>query len=161
MSRNIEVIDATAADFDALADLHAKCFDETWSRDVIARVLGMAGAYGLLARLGAQPTGFAVCRVAADECEILSIGVAPGHRCKGIGRRLVDAALEQAEARGAAALYLEVAEDNLAARALYAAAEFAVVSQRPGYYRRSGSAPAAAIVLRRDIPPHALRSRSR
>ncbi len=161
MSRNIAVVDAGALEFDILAALHAKCFDEAWDRDVIARVFDMMGVFGLLARAAGRPAGFVICRTAADECEVLSIGVTPDHRRRGVGRKLVDAALVRAAAAGPAALYLEVAEDNVAARALYAAADFAQVSRRPGYYRRTDAAPLAAIVLRRSIAPYALRNRSR
>lgn len=161
MSRNIAVVDAGAPEFDILAALHATCFDEVWDRDVIARVFAMAGVFGLLARVAGRPAGFIICRTAADECEILSIGVAPDHRRRGVGRKLVDAALARVAAAGTAALFLEVAEDNVAARALYAAANFAPVSHRPGYYRRTDAAPVAAIVLRCNIAPHALRNQSR
>lgn len=161
MSRRVAVVDAGAPEFDIMAALHAKCFDEAWDRNVIARVFAMAGAFGLLARPAGRPAGFIICRTVADECEILSIGVAPDYRRQGIGRELVYAALVHAAAAGAGSLYLEVAEDNVAARALYAAADFAPVGRRPRYYRRTAAAPMAAIVLRRNIVPHDLRSRSR
>ena len=49
-------------------------------------------------------------------------------------------------------MFLEVAEDNRAARALYAAAGFASVGRRPAYYARPGAADAvAALILRRDL----------
>ncbi|HEY0838393.1 MAG TPA: alanine acetyltransferase, partial [Azospirillum sp.] len=42
------------------------------------------------------------------------------------------------------------AEDNAAARALYAAAGFATVGRRPGYYKRPDGR-VAALVLRRSF----------
>lgn len=54
-------------------------------------------------------------------------------------------------ADGVAALFLEVAADNTAGRALYDAAGFSKVGRRADYYRRANAAPAAALVLRRDI----------
>ncbi len=56
---------------------------------------------------------------------------------------------------------LEVAEDNHAAQALYAATGFDRVGRRPGYDRQPGGAAVAALVLRRDLSPHALRSDSK
>jgi ribosomal-protein-alanine N-acetyltransferase len=46
-------------------------------------------------------------------------------------------------------LMLEVAVDNVAARNLYAAAGFATVAVRLGYYRRAGG-PVDAVAMRRD-----------
>jgi ribosomal-protein-alanine N-acetyltransferase len=48
---------------------------------------------------------------------------------------------------------LEVAEDNVAARALYGAAGFLEVGNRPAYYRRRSGPTVAALTLRRPPPP--------
>lgn len=157
----VVVIDAGIRDIDALAALHAVCFDEAWGRDVFARLLGSAGVFGLLARRAGRPTGFVICRMAADECELLSIGVVPADRRNGVGRELLGVALARASLARAASLYLEVAEDNPAARALYAAAGFEPVSRRPDYYRCSAVDPVAAIVLRRNIASYDLRRRNK
>lgn len=128
-----------ALDLDDLARLHAGSFEEPWSRDAFARVLAATESYGLIARDGAAATGFALCRVVADECEILTFVVAPRFRRHGIGSALLDAALARAAARGARFVFLEVAEDNVPARALYAGAGFRRVGVREGYYRRGAS----------------------
>jgi ribosomal-protein-alanine N-acetyltransferase len=77
--------------------------------------------------------------------------VPPAARRRGIGRSLVAAACRRAEDSGAAAVFLEVAEDNPAARALYARCGFDPVGRRPGYYRRPSGAAVDALVLRRGI----------
>ena len=48
-------------------------------------------------------------------------------------------------------MFLEVAEDNIAALALYHRAGFAAVGRRRGYYHRAGAAPVDAQVLRLDL----------
>jgi ribosomal-protein-alanine N-acetyltransferase len=48
-------------------------------------------------------------------------------------------------------LFLEVAEDNAPARALYAQAGFEEVGRRKGYYARPQSAAVDALVLRRRL----------
>ena len=59
--------------------------------------------------------------VVADEAEILTVGVVPAARRRGIARRLLAALLaEAARARRAPRCFLEVRVDNDAARALYA-----------------------------------------
>jgi len=50
----------------------------------------------------------------------------------------------EAVSRGAARLFLEVAEDNFAARKLYAALGFGAVGRRAAYYERGSLGKAAA-----------------
>ncbi len=71
-----------------------------------------------------------------QECEILALGVVPRQRRAGIGAALLASVVAEARRRGAQTLFLEVAEDNTAARALYAAQGFGQIGRRPNYYRR-------------------------
>ena len=71
----------------------------------------------------------------------------------GIARDLLDATIAALAKDGMRALFLEVAEDNTAGRALYAAAGFTAVGRRADCYRRNGAEPVAALVLRREIRP--------
>lgn len=104
--------------------------------------------------LAEAPGGFALFALAADEAEVLTLAVAPGARRRGLGAALLAAAAAAAAARGARSIHLEVAEDNAAARALYARAGFAETGRRRGYYARPGGRT-DALRLRRalDIPP--------
>lgn len=142
-----------AFDVPVVAALHERCFaDDVWHQKAIAEILAMPGAFGLLALRGDEPAGFLLARVAADECEILSIGVAPEFRRRGVGRMLLRAVVPAAVAAGAARLLLEVAEDNPAALALYAAEGFQASGRRTGYYRRPDAAGADALLLSRPLP---------
>ncbi|WP_431856856.1 GNAT family N-acetyltransferase [Azospirillum sp.] len=136
-----------------LAAVQQLCFpDDRWEADFVETLLGQPGSFGLLAvdEAGA-PVGCALARVVGEDAEILTIGVLPQARRSGLGRRLVRAVCGEAERRGATALFLEVAEDNDAARMLYAQSGFAQVGRRPAYYiRREGRV--AALVLRRSFP---------
>lgn len=133
--------------------LHAACFpaawDRPWSRLGFAEAMAMPGTFGLMARSGdgEAPLGLIVVRVAADEAEILTIGVAPTNRRHGIGAALIGAARDEARSRGAARLHLEVAEDNFAARKLYADLGFEPVGRRAGYYARGTLGSVAALLL--------------
>jgi ribosomal-protein-alanine N-acetyltransferase len=88
--------------------------------------------------------------VMAGEAEVLTLAVRPAQRRRGIARALVDAAALLAS-RTASAMFLEVADDNPAAVALYAQAGFAAVGRRAGYYARPGAPAADAIVMRRTL----------
>lgn len=128
------------------AEIHRRCFAEPWDETALAALLAMPGAFGLLAD-GAEPVGFVLARVAADEAEILTIAVLPEARRRGQAGRLLDAAATLAHQGGAAALFLEVASDNGAALGLYAGRQFQTVGRRSHYYGPGRH----AIVLRRDL----------
>ena len=57
---------------------------------------------------------------------VRGLAVDPARHRRGIGRRLLDAAIEEARGRGARRLTLRVLAPNVAARALYEAAGFVV-----------------------------------
>ena len=100
-----------------------------WSEAAFADLLAMPGALAL-----AGEAGFVLARLAADEAEIIMLAVRPDLRRGGQGRALLRAAMQAASAQGAARLFLEVAEDNEAARALYAGLGFQVLGRRAQYY---------------------------
>lgn len=96
------------------------------------------------------PRGFAFGRVVLDEVELMLIVIAPEHRRRGEGRRLLDRFEAEAATAGATVVHLEVAASNLAARALYAAAGYAPVGLRAGYYRNGDDAHLLTKSLRPD-----------
>ena len=151
------------ADMPLIAEMHARCFADgwggaVWSETEIAKILDLPMTFGLLAWTpndgvaggDPRPLGFALYRCAADEGEILSLGVVDQARRGGVGQALVDAVLARGARAGARRFYLEVAEDNLAARKLYGAAGFVLVGRRPNYYQRPAG-PAAALVFAREL----------
>jgi ribosomal-protein-alanine N-acetyltransferase len=143
---------ATAADRAALAVLHGVCFARGWSEEEIAALVGAPGGGAWVAMDGREdgvPRGFVLMRHVADEAEILTLGVHPAMRRRGIARRLVAAALAALDAHGAASVFLEVAADNAAAMALYAHFAFEEVGLRRAYYGRPGGRRVDALALRR------------
>ena len=92
------------------------------------------GGYAWLA----EDEGFILYRAIAGEAEILTLAVAPDARRRGVARALVETAMAAAAAAGTTSAFLEVAESNAAAIALYQSAGFAEVGRRPGYLRPHG-----------------------
>ena len=125
------MIVASAHHAEAMGLLQEACFGAAaWPAASIATLFAGPGVFGFIAEAG----GCVIARAVADEAEILTIGVRPAARRRGLGRQLLDAALAEAARRGATAAFLEVAADNAAARALYAGARFAVAGRRRDYY---------------------------
>jgi len=141
-----------ALDLDRAAALHAESFgplgERAWTRQDLAALVASPGVAGLLLQIDGHDAGLAVCRVAADEAELLTIAVRPAHRRKGAARRLLAAVVDQVRASGARTLFLEVGVDNPAARSLYDAEGFCAVGERRAYYQRGQGVAADGIIMR-------------
>lgn len=146
----LEPVDAAAAA--TLAALHALAFEHPWSAADIASALESPGAFALAVRLeDDQTAGFILARAIAGEGEILTLAVSPAARRAGIGRALVEAAIGICAASGAESLFLEAAQDNFAAIALYSQTGFELAGLRKSYYRREGAPAVDALVMRRTL----------
>lgn len=132
-----------------IAQLQAGLFDSPWSAESIDGLLKHPGSTSFLARLQEPPpaAGFILGQLAADEAEILSLGVRADRQRHGIGRRLVEALGRAAKKADAHRLFLEVGQSNTAAIALYKGLGFQETGRRKGYYQRSGAEPEDALTF--------------
>ena len=132
-----------------MARLHGAAFvtPRPWSEAEIADLLASPLCFVLLD----EPQGFVMGRVVAGEAELLTIAVEPKAQGRGVGTRLMVRFLEELDWRGAEAVFLEVAETNAAARALYSGAGFAVTGRRRGYYHGPDGVAVDAIVMGRRM----------
>ncbi len=126
----------TLADLDALTALHARCFGAAaWGRDSLRGSLSLPTTLALGVEQEGRLTAFLLIQVVGQENEILTLGTDPAHRRKGLARALIAAA----HPRLSGHLFLEVAENNGAARALYESLGMTVYARRKGYYTGSGT----------------------
>ncbi|WP_425393403.1 ribosomal protein S18-alanine N-acetyltransferase [Actinomycetospora chiangmaiensis] len=143
------VLDAlTPADAPACARLEALLFpgDDPWSAAAFRSELHVGHPY-VAARVDGRLVGYAgVALLPAPafsrepaEAEVHTIGVDPAVQGHGVGRRLLRALLERADAIGAVT-YLEVRTDNVPALALYRSEGFEVVGTRRRYYASGADA---------------------
>jgi len=134
-----------------IAALHGVCSGDvggaSWDEKAVAALLAMPGAFAHVADRRGAPVGFVLARVAADEAEIVSIGVAPTARRQGVAAALVDTAIETARRDGAVRMFLEVADDNVAALAFYRGRDFNACGRRAGYYKRADGAVDAQVLV--------------
>ena len=132
-----------------LATLHARAFTtpRPWSEAEFSALLTDPLAFLLVE----GDAGFLLGRAVAGEAELLTLAVAPEARGRGLGRRLVSRFLYQARLRGADEAFLEVAEDNAPARAVYSRAGFTESGRRRGYYILPQGRAVDALVMRRML----------
>ncbi|MFK5997087.1 MAG: GNAT family N-acetyltransferase [Rhodobacterales bacterium] len=101
--------------------------------------------------LSAHDHGFALGRIAGPEVELLTLAVAPDQRRRGIAAGLMQDFIGQAKAKGASEAFLEVAEDNHAAIALYRRFDFRKAGHRKDYYADMRGGRVSALVMTRQL----------
>jgi [ribosomal protein S18]-alanine N-acetyltransferase len=147
MTCRLEPIFSTAAS--QLSALHGVCFPEDpWDVTAIVKIMNIQGFFGQMAWGKKILAGFALALDLGNECEILSLCVVPEQRRSGTGGALLYSICLLARQRGAERITLEVAEDNAAARALYAKRGFIIVGRRRNYYCEARGAVDALILSR-------------
>ena len=137
---------AEAAEAADVARLIAE-FGASWGKNVVPedevrasvdRIMSGDDGEFLLGALDGEPVG--VCQLrfrwsvwkSAEDCWLEDLFVREEARRSGLGRALVEAALERARERGCKRIELDVNEDNDAARALYEACGFLTEPKPPG-----------------------------
>jgi ribosomal-protein-alanine N-acetyltransferase len=123
---DLQIRSAVESDYPAIARIQSRCPETAqWP-------LGDYSGYPLLlALVDNKAAGFCSWRQSApDEAEILNIAVDPGCRRRGIGSALLRAVCERAHGP----IFLEVAEPNSPAIALYRKHGWESAGLRPGYY---------------------------
>ena len=115
--------------FDELANLHKKCFPKKpWSADDF-RDLKRSGCEIIMSE-----NGFIVYRIAADEAEIITVGVNPEKRRLGIASAMIGIVEKTTKSQEVKKIFLEVASTNAPAQKLYENRGFKMVGLRPKYY---------------------------
>lgn len=154
LPKPISLLWALPDDAPAIAVLHASLFPTAWDTDAVQALIEHPASLALVAvRPGRQIIGFIIAQIAADEAEIITIGVQPDDQRHGIGRQLVDGVARAAVRSEAQRLFLDVAAGNAPARALYAACGFAEIGLRKAYYTLPGGAREDALQLARELAP--------
>lgn len=142
---------ATAAQCPSMAYAHDRAFaNKAWREDEFEDLLEGEGIYGFLAD-DAAPMGVILCRIAAGEVEVLTVGVTPVSRRRGVALALMLAALQVAREAGVIEAFLEVAVDNDGAIVLYENLGFRRAGLRKSYYDRGAAGCVDALVMRLDL----------
>ena len=145
----VEIAPVTVDDVPSIVAIERAAFSDPWSAASFREALAHPADFFAGARRdGGELAGYVVAWFAADEGEIANLAVAPEGWGVGIGRALLDAALDEATRRHVTAMYLEVRDSNDRARRLYQSSGFEEVGRRRRYYRRPVE---DAIVLRRTL----------
>lgn len=147
-----------------LAQIHGRNFYRGWSEAEFDAYIVQKNMFLYVVRRGTKKVaGMLIIRQTEDEAEILSIAIDRKWRKKGFANALMSAGIDEITRFGVRKLFLEVNEDNVGARKLYARYGFEIIATRAQYYqipkndRKSKrkdtdeGKPASALVMRCDL----------
>ena len=152
---SISLAGGDVGDLEAVMRVMNDSFDrrygEAWTAPQCAGLLPMPGVWLTLARDASGVIGFALCRIVADEAELLLLAVRRVVQRRGVGKLLLERFTADAKKMGAGRLHLEVREGNHAVK-LYEDSGFALVGRRRHYYAGPDGRYYDALTLAKFVP---------
>jgi ribosomal-protein-alanine N-acetyltransferase len=143
LSIEMELRPFRPSDLQTLYEIDQACFppEISYSLSELEAFVTHPGSMTWTAEDGGEITGFLVAQSEADRIgHIITIDVVEAWRRCGVGRALMDAAERWATEQHLRMIYLETAEDNLAAQRFYKKYGYAKVEKLEEYYPHGGAA---------------------
>lgn len=163
--RHLQLRPMSVNDVAAVATLEADVFKggphTPWSAPMLEEDLAQPGHVWWVAHDQGTVVGFAGGRLAGPDLEVLDVAVAPDRRRQGIAERLLARVTYDGQMLGAETCSLEVAVDNLPARALYDQLHLAQTGRRRDYYAKGEDALILVARLPLEVPANASRPEPR
>ena len=131
----LSILPMQAGDIPAILELAAGSLS-AWNRKQLEEELKQGSGFQFVVRndVSGKILAFLCGRIMADEAEILKLSVAADVRRKGLGRQLLDFALDYCGTKGVKNCFLELRASNAAAGKLYEKRGFIRVGSRKDYY---------------------------
>jgi ribosomal-protein-alanine N-acetyltransferase len=141
----------TLADVGQVMKIEREVYEFPWTERIFSDCIRV-GYQCWMALIGQQSVGHAVISVTSGESHILNLSIGRDHQRQGLGRQFIEFLVDEARARDAETMLLEVRPSNTAAISCYNAAGFNEIGSRKDYY------PAAdgredALLFARHISP--------
>lgn len=139
--------EAAIDDCAAIAEIEQLQFTHPWTLSQIMHEVGfMAGCVFVASDETNHVIGYVFGSLTIDTAELLRIAVHPEFTKKHIASRLLVCFLNELTAKDAAFIFLEVNENNTAAREFYKKNGFAELNRRKNYYPDGD-----AVVMKKDL----------
>jgi ribosomal-protein-alanine N-acetyltransferase len=156
----------SSIEIDAVMEVMETAFDpywqEGWTRKQLTDALAFPSTHLITRSPGAKMeasadrrsrrtlAGFVLSRFSGEEEEMLLIAVMPDERGVGLGASLLEDFFNNARARGARRVFLEVRANNEAS-SFYRRMGFDEIGRRPNYYRARDGRQMDAISMARSL----------
>jgi ribosomal-protein-alanine N-acetyltransferase len=148
---------ATARDVPIIAAMSRELIETglgwSWTRARVARALASADTNVLVTRTPRRVVGFAIMRYRDQTAHLDLLAVAPDHRRRGEGRRLVEWLETVAEVAGIAKVYVEARARREGTLTFYRRLGYVEAERLAGYYQGREDAVRLAKTLRPAMPP--------
>lgn len=123
-----------------LAKLHHDIFaredgEHAWSEDAFAAFFEQPGRYASILSAAGTPTGLALVQWGCDQADLVTFGILPRYRRKGLARYFIANIADDLVSAGVKTLFLETRSNNHAACRLYMSAGFQMIGRRKDYYK--------------------------
>ena len=147
MKESFLVREIQRSDLRQVAALETRLFADPWSEGTLSSCID---DLFLIAEREGKVSGYLVARDSGTEAEILTFGVDPALRRRGVGSALLTAVADRLEQVGVRKLYLECRVSNVPAISFYLKHGFLEVGKWANYYR---SPRENGVVMCRKIGP--------
>jgi ribosomal-protein-alanine N-acetyltransferase len=121
------------SDIDRVMKVEREVYEFPWTERIFSDCIRV-GYLCWLALRGQDVVGHAIISVVAGESHMLNLSIARQHQRQGYGREFIEFLVEEARARNAQTMLLEVRPSNIAAINCYNAAGFNEIGSRKDYY---------------------------
>jgi ribosomal-protein-alanine N-acetyltransferase len=145
-----------ASHLDEIEAIELESYENPWPRSAFVTEMGSnpvsRARVALTRTVPPRVAGYCIAWILFENVHVQNLAVHPAHRRKGLGRLLLQEAIEEGRERGATAALLEVRRSNEAAQSLYRSLGFTEIGTRREYY----SLPREdALLFRKEILPAA------
>jgi ribosomal-protein-alanine N-acetyltransferase len=145
----IEILRFRPRHLERILKIERACFpEEPYTRTIFRKLYSEAGELFVIARLGSRVAGYMVTCTAEQAAEVISLGVDPAYRRRGVAAALLDYSLDRLAANGVRVVELMVSVENAGAIRFYRRFGFRRVREVAGYYGRGH----AGLAMRRGLP---------
>jgi [ribosomal protein S18]-alanine N-acetyltransferase len=125
----------TEEDLDEVVEIEKATFTDPWPKRAFKYDLSSGYAMPLVALAGEAVVGYASLYCVEDEMQIGNIAVSPDFQNRGVGAKLMQRIVEDAQKMKIAHIYLEVRQSNEIAIKLYLKFGFVISGRRRLYYQ--------------------------
>lgn len=134
MSEEIHFRSLMREDLEAVSELERLVLPVPWTRPMLEAEFKKAVHKAQVAIIDGVLRGYILANCVATELHIITLGVHPLYRRRGIARALLKSVMGQAFDVGVRLVTLEVRESNEAAKSLYLSLGFSEKYKRKRYY---------------------------
>ncbi|MER3395438.1 MAG: ribosomal-protein-alanine N-acetyltransferase [Acidimicrobiia bacterium] len=139
ISLPVEVVPMRRKHLQEVLSIEQRVYPTPWSLALFLSELSLSASRAyFVAKSGRRVIGYAGVVMAGSDAHVTTVAVDPQFQGRRVGTMLMLAVVEEAIARGAISLTLEVRSTNVIAQALYKKFGFVSVGLRKNYYIETG-----------------------